>query len=131
MIVDEIVTADAVESEMDWYVREAYDANSDAGYFPSNGTPPQLYSPPPIHYCLIPWHQLKQSMRRTTAELSDPLLRDVAFTQAGSDPTNIHPTVFLSDDAEIERAIISIITQFALKPTQEFAFRIIADQSLR
>jgi hypothetical protein len=111
-----------IESETDWYVREAVDAYCDSDYFSTS----EHFSPYSVHYSSIPLKQLKKAVNHIEAQLTESTISD----NLNTDDTITDPFVFLSDENKIEIAITSIVHEFTLNNEQALAFRILADQTL-
>jgi ABC-type dipeptide/oligopeptide/nickel transport system ATPase component len=120
-IIEDIVSSSITST--DWYVLEAADANSHAGYFtsPSHGI---LTADNDFHYCSMSLYEMKQSVEMWKLQMA-VLEKERYIGQSAR-----QPSVFFTSGAEIDAAIDTVVQKFTLNKEQTRALKIVAYHSL-
>ena len=121
-VIEEIVSCSMTST--DWYVLEAKDANSHAGYITSQFDERLTTSVNVFHFCSISLNDMKQSVEMLKLQMT-------ALAEEKFNETIIRESsVFIISDAEIDSAIQLMVQKFTLNQEQTRAFSIIANHSL-
>src|SRR5205814_6890375 len=126
--IDDAITY-SIDIPDDFYSQEGIDASHEWGYFSSSSPPDSaMRLDHGVYFSSIPSTDLAKAMDSLTQALSPTA--SAPFMTSSSVGVVVQPTVYLSNETQVERAIAHVIADFSLNEQQSQAFQIVAHHTL-
>ena len=126
--IDDAITS-SIDAPDDFCSQEGIDASHEWGYFGSSSPPDSaMRLDHGVYFSSIPSTDLANAMKYLAQALSPTA--SATFMTSSSVGTVVQPTVYLTNETQVERAIAHVIVDFSLNEQQSQAFQIVVRHSL-